>query len=128
MEQVSHLLLPLAVLSGVVFLTSDLPAQDVAPRDVKIVKNQNSPKARLAGVGLNSVLWTSGFWADRYEQCRKVTLRKLWELAADPDAGHVLDNMRIAGGLAEGEFAAGAARPLNAGVCSTRGRASRGAT
>jgi len=51
------------------------------------------------------VLWTSGFWAERYDQCRKVTLRKLWELAADPDAGHVLDNMRIAGGLAEGEFA-----------------------
>jgi len=84
---------------------SDLPAQDAASRDVRIVKNANSPKAGLKSVGLNSVSWTSGFWADRYDQCRKVTLRKLWELAADPDAGHVLDNMRIAGGLAEGEFA-----------------------
>ena len=49
--------------------------------------------------------WTDGFWRQHYDQCRKVTLRKLWELASDPDSGHVLDNMRIGGGLAEEEFA-----------------------
>jgi len=32
-----------------------------------------------------------------------VTARKLWDLLDDPDAGHVLDNFRIAAGLQEGE-------------------------
>jgi DUF1680 family protein len=59
----------------------------------------------LNSIALGAASFVDGFWAERYDQCRDVTLRKLWELAADPDAGHVLDNMRIAAGLAEGEFA-----------------------
>ncbi|MCP4786733.1 MAG: glycoside hydrolase family 127 protein [Fuerstiella sp.] len=70
-----------------------------------LVDTNHSVKAQLRPVPLDSVQWTNGFWAERYDQSRDVTLRKLWDLAADPEAGHVLDNMRIAGGLKTGEFA-----------------------
>jgi DUF1680 family protein len=70
-----------------------------------LVDTSSSSKAKLRPFSLDAVRWTKGFWAERYEQSRDVTLRKLWDLAADPEAGHVLDNMRIAGGLKQGEFA-----------------------
>ncbi len=75
-----------------------------AVADDNIVKIDQSPHANMHGVDFDSVRWTEGFWAERYEQTRKVTLRRLWELAADPEAGHVLDNMRAAG-TGEGDFA-----------------------
>ena len=80
-------------------------AELASPTGVDLVNTQSSPHANLRSIDLTSVQWTDGFWANRYTQAREVTLRKLWELAADPDAGHVLDNMRIAGGLKKGEFA-----------------------
>lgn len=70
-----------------------------------IINNSRSPKAVLKSVPLNSVRWTAGFWAERFRQTYEVTVRQLWELLADPQVGHVLDNMRIAAGLQHGEFA-----------------------
>jgi len=61
-----------------------------------LVDMHDSPKAKLHPVDFDSVHWTEGFWAERYAQTCNVTLRRLWELAADPDAGHVLDNFRAA--------------------------------
>jgi hypothetical protein len=69
-----------------------------------VVELSQSPKTQMRAFGLDAVQWTDGFWAKRYEQTHKVTLRRLWELAADPEAGHVLDNMRAAA-RGEGEFA-----------------------
>lgn len=69
------------------------------------IKTDQSPHASMRAVTFDSVRWTKGFWAERYEQTRTVTLRRLWELAADPEAGHVLDNMRVAAGIGEGEHA-----------------------
>ncbi|MCB1121918.1 MAG: glycoside hydrolase family 127 protein [Verrucomicrobiae bacterium] len=73
--------------------------------NLRVVDTTASPYAALKSVDLDSVRWTKGFWADRYQQTDEFSLRRLWELAADPEAGHVLDNMRIVAGLQEGEFA-----------------------
>jgi len=86
----------------VTFLTCSSPA---ASRDYGVIKNQNSPLAKLKSVNLGDVKWTNGFWADRFAQTRDVTLPKLWELASDPEMGHAIQNLRIAAGLEEGEFA-----------------------
>ena len=95
----------LILLAGGSVPPSHLAAEERTPRKIPLVCIGQSRHASLKSTGLDSVAWTRGFWAARYDQCRELTLRKLWELAADPGAGHVLDNMRIAGGLAEGEFA-----------------------
>ncbi|WP_197135658.1 glycoside hydrolase family 127 protein [Crateriforma conspicua] len=69
-----------------------------------MVDTSDSPAARLQPFPLSAVRWTDGFWADRTAQMRTVTLRKLWDLAADPEAGHVLENMRIAAGRSDREY------------------------
>ncbi len=61
-----------------------------------LVDTSESPNAKMRPIAFDSVNWTEGFWAARYDQTCHVTLRRLWELAADPDAGHVLDNFRAA--------------------------------
>ncbi|MBL7187232.1 MAG: glycoside hydrolase family 127 protein [Phycisphaerae bacterium] len=76
-----------------------------ANRDYGVIKNQNSPQAKLKSVDLNDVRWTDGFWAERFAQTRDVTLPKLWELASDPEMGHAIQNLRIAAGLEKGQFA-----------------------
>jgi len=81
-----------------------MPGTGRADQDFGLIKTAKSPYARLRSVDLASVRWTEGFWADRFRQTCEVTLPRLWELAADPKAGHALENFKIAAGLAEGEF------------------------
>jgi uncharacterized protein len=69
-----------------------------------VIRLQDSPYAQLQSVDMSNVHLTKGFWADRFRQTHEVTLHTLWDLLADPEAGHILDNMKIAGGLQEGEF------------------------
>ena len=73
-------------------------------RDFGITKTADSPHTVLRSVDLASVSWTEGFWAERFRQCAEVTHPRLYELAADPEMGHEIQNLRIAAGLEQGEF------------------------
>jgi DUF1680 family protein len=73
-------------------------------RDYGVIKNQDSPYAKLRSVDLKRVRWTEGFWAERFAQTRDVTLPRLWELASDPEKGHAIQNLRIAAGIEKGQF------------------------
>ena len=72
----SKLLISLAVL----LLVCAVPLVASASRDYGVIKNQDSPHAKLKSVDLNDVRWTDGFWAQRFAQTRDITLPKLWEL------------------------------------------------
>ena len=76
-------------------------------QDRGLIGNQDNPHSKLKSVRLNDARCTGGFWADRQRLAHEVTLPRLWELLADPEEGHVLQNLRIAAGLEEGEFAFG---------------------
>ncbi len=69
--------------------TQATAAESASAAGVAIVKNQSSPHARLRSVDLTSLRWTGGFWAQRYAQANEVSLRKLWDVAVDVNAGHV---------------------------------------
>jgi len=71
----------------------------------RIVDTSASAHAVLRSIPLEAVRWTNGFWAERLRQAHESTVRILWDLLADPDAGHVLDNFRIAAGQQQGEHA-----------------------
>ena len=73
--------------------------------DFGLVKNQDSPHAKLKSLDLRSVRWTRGFWADRFRQCVEVTIPHLYDRLADPETGHALTNMKIEAGLEDGEHA-----------------------
>ncbi len=90
---------------AVTFLLTFVACPAAANRDYGVIKNQDSPKAKLRSVNLGDVRWTDGFWAERFAQTRDVTLPKLWELASDPEMGHAIQNLKIAAGLEKGEFA-----------------------
>jgi len=64
-----------------------------------LLSTSSSPHAKLHAVDLTAVEWTDGFWADRFDRCRSVTLPRLQELA-DEWAFH---NLLVAAGRAEGE-------------------------
>ncbi len=65
---------------------------------------RRSPHARLRSIDPVAVRWLPGFWGQRLEQCRSVTLPHLWELLDDPERGHALTNLRIAAGELTGDF------------------------
>jgi DUF1680 family protein len=70
-----------------------------------------SPHARLRGAPIDAAWWLPGFWGERFEQCRTVTLPHLWRLMDDPERGHALTNLRIAAG----EFSSPPGSPSHSG-------------
>ncbi|MBN2451274.1 MAG: glycoside hydrolase family 127 protein [Lentisphaeria bacterium] len=68
-----------------------------------ITDTSASPFARLRTLDLDARRWRGGFWDDRFGLIATVTVRRLWERLADPEAGHVLANFRIAAGREQGQ-------------------------
>jgi len=87
-----------------VLLSATLLHARTINRDYGIIKNQNSPHAKLKSVDLKDVRWTDGFWAEQFVKTCDVTLPRLWELASDPEKGHAIQNLRIAAGIETGKF------------------------
>jgi len=73
-------------------------------QDFGIVDNSRSAHCARRSLGLRSVKWADGFWGERFQQCRQVTLPHLWKRLDDPELGHVTSNFRIYAGLEEGEI------------------------
>lgn len=66
------------------------------PASGYVVDHRHSPRAVLRPLPLDAVEWTTGFWAERHRQLCEVTLGESWRLLADAEAGHVLENFRLA--------------------------------
>jgi len=94
----------LTIFSIAVLFNSIQSRAETAKRDYGVIKNQDSPYAKLRSVDLRNVHWTEGFWAERFAQTCDVTIPRLWELASDPEKGHAIQNLRIAAGLEKGQF------------------------
>lgn len=69
-----------------------------------LVNTTHSPHAKLAGVGLNDVQWTNGFWAERFAVCRDSMVPHLWETYTSKDMCYSFQNFRVAAGLDTGRF------------------------
>jgi DUF1680 family protein len=69
-----------------------------------VVDTSASPHVKVRNIDLNAVRWTEGFWAERFELCRQVTVPALMEVMQKPDNSASFQNLRIAAGLAEGKF------------------------
>src|SRR5437762_3059651 len=57
-----------------------------------------SPHAKLRSVGLGDVRWTRGFWAERFETCRKGSIPHLWHILRGTKYSQFYHNFRIAAG------------------------------
>jgi DUF1680 family protein len=61
-----------------------------------LVNTSQSPFAKLAGVGLGDVLWTQGFWAERFAVCKNTMSPELLKTYMDEHVSHAFKNFEIA--------------------------------
>jgi len=69
-----------------------------------LTENSVSPNAKVHRIALNEARWTSGFWADRFENCRTNMLPSMVRLMAGTNYSQFLRNFEVAAGLAEGRY------------------------
>ncbi|MFC1633997.1 glycoside hydrolase family 127 protein [Planctomycetota bacterium] len=67
-----------------------------------ITNTAASPHAKLRSVDIGDVRWTDGFWAERFDVCRKTMIPNMWRLLEDPQISHAYDNFQVAAGLKQG--------------------------
>ncbi len=67
-----------------------------------LTNNSKSPYAKLHGVDMGSVTWTTGFWADRFKVATETIVPNMWNIYNDPKISHAFKNFEIAAGLDTG--------------------------
>ena len=72
------------------------------------------PYAKVEPLGLTEAHWTSGFWFDRFEQCRTNMLPSMERLMEGTNYSQFFRNFEIAAGLKAGNYRGA---PFNDGEC-----------
>lgn len=72
-------------------------------QDKGLVQTSSSPHAKLYSVDIDKVIWTGGFWADRFDVCKDTMLLNMWKIFDDPKLSHAYRNFEIAAGYMDGE-------------------------
>ncbi|NLX99516.1 MAG: hypothetical protein GXY83_25555 [Rhodopirellula sp.] len=80
-----------------------LPAT-VPAAEGEIAGAHASPHAKLRNVDLNACRWTEGFWADRFDLCRRTILPNMLRVMEKPDNSANFVNLQIAAQEREGKF------------------------
>ncbi|MHC4088229.1 MAG: glycoside hydrolase family 127 protein [Planctomycetota bacterium] len=80
-------------------IPSMIPAQAM---NKELVNTSRSPYVRMRNVDLDTVRWTEGFWAEKFELCRKAMLPSVQQGLLDPRNSEHLINFKIAAGLEKG--------------------------
>jgi DUF1680 family protein len=88
----------------IVFIQAVILIAIVGNAQNSLVNTGNSPYAKLSGVGLGDVHWTTGFWAERFAVCRDSMLPHLWNIYTNRDICYSFENFRVAAGLDTGHF------------------------
>lgn len=67
--------------------------------DAGLMDTSQSPAVRMRSVNLDAVRWTEGFWADKFDLCRRAMLPSVHCALLDPANSEHLINFKIAAGL-----------------------------
>ncbi|MFD2033827.1 glycoside hydrolase family 127 protein [Belliella marina] len=92
------LILILGMLGSLLF-SSKIIAQQRA-----LVNTDESPFAKLKSVDMQDVVWTGGFWKERFDVTKEKTIPFMWSLYHDADINHAVRNFEIAAGEIQGKF------------------------
>jgi DUF1680 family protein len=63
-----------------------------------------SPNAKMKEINWADVKWTEGFWADKFDLCRREIIPAVYNGLMSPENSEHLDNLKIAAGLQEGKY------------------------
>jgi DUF1680 family protein len=69
-----------------------------------LVNTANSKYARLSGVPIDAVHFTSGFWKERFNVCKDSMIPHLWKVYTSANISHSFENFKIAAGIDTGSF------------------------
>jgi DUF1680 family protein len=69
---------------------------------MSITNTTSSPFVALRSVAPSGVAWTSGFWADRFAQCRDVMVPTMGTMMSDTERPRYVGNFEVAVGAIEG--------------------------
>ena len=72
--------------------------------DKAVMDTSASPHVKFEAIGIDSAHWTNGFWADRWEIDRKVTIPSMKHIMERPDNSATFQNFRVAAGEVQGKF------------------------
>jgi DUF1680 family protein len=72
--------------------------------DGGLINTSLSPYVKLRSIDIDDVHWTDGFWADKFNIARKITIPTMWKLLSDPNVLHAWQNLQIIAGKIEGDF------------------------
>lgn len=82
------------------FVDKDTPGR--RRPELGLTDTSNSPFVALRSVGIGEVVWTRGFWADKFAVSRDVMVPALWKLMSGTEPTQFLHNFKVAAGLVEG--------------------------
>jgi len=63
------------------------------------VQAEHGPHVKLRSISPTEVRWTDGFWAARFDQCRRVVTPSLWRVMQLSDNAATFNDLRMAGGV-----------------------------
>jgi len=67
-----------------------------------LMDTSHSPFVKFRSLGMTDVRWTAGFWADRFEVCKKSMVPVMGKLLRETKRTHFIDNFLVAAGMMEG--------------------------
>jgi hypothetical protein len=97
------------VLTFSVLLLTPLVAQAAAEVPARkpgkeVVNVSASPQVKFRTIGLDEARWSGGFWGDRWELNRRVTIPTMKEVMELPTNSATFHNLRVAAGEIQGKF------------------------
>jgi len=88
------------IIPAVIFLSGFSVAGNA--RDKSLVNTSASPHARLVPVNMTDVIWTKGFWAERFHVCETSMVPHMMAMYRNDSVSHGYANFEIAAGLKAG--------------------------
>lgn len=77
----------------------------VVGQEKSLVNTSQSPYAKLKGINMEDVRWTTGFWAERFKVCKESMVPHMMGNYLNPEVSHAYRNFEIAAGKEPGEHA-----------------------
>ena len=68
-----------------------------------LIDNSQSPASRLRSIDLDEVCWTNGFWKQKFDLVKDITIPQMWKFFDEGGVAH-WRNFLIAAGLEQGEW------------------------
>ncbi len=91
------------VLSGFLIVAASVfSGFQLKAQEKSLMNTSQSPYVKMSNIDMDDVQWTDGFWAERFDVCKKTMVPFMWSILNDPEISHSFRNFEIAAGHEDG--------------------------